>query len=300
MTTSRTCRSLEEQFTESLVETHWLAQHLEDQNIRVIEIDPAPLPPNIVGHTPNSIVLDWKIDLWNKTRRDFVTGRDFQNLMERAGIANDTTVVCCSLVRQFATYLFWFLKYSNHKKAKVLNGGLEKWISDGLPLTNEFKALSRTAISRYNAGNPNTNLRVLRDYVLKNIQNKGVILVDARAPQEYTGELINVPELPQEGSLRSGHILGAKHVFFEENFLPDGRFKPTKELKQIYVSRGIRPDEEIITYCRSGHRATVIWFVLSQLLSYPAVKVYDGSWTEWGNLVGAPIEKTYAKDSSLA
>lgn len=291
MTTSRTCRSLEEQSTESLVETHWLAQHLEDHNIRVIEIDPAPLPPNNIGHIPNSIVLDWKIDFWDKTRRDFVTGRDFQNLMERAGIANDTTVICCSLVRQFATYLFWFLKYNNHQKAKVLNGGLEKWISDKLPLTSEFKGLSRTAISRYRTENPDTSLRVFRDYVLKNLLNEDMILVDARTPQEYTGELINVPKLPQEGSLRAGHIPGAKHVFFEENFQPDGRFKPTKELNQIYISRSITPDKEIITYCRSGHRATVTWFVLSHLLSYPNVKVYDGSWTEWGNLVGAPIEK---------
>jgi len=291
MTTSRTCRSLEEQSTESLVETHWLAQHLEDHNIRVIEIDPAPLPPNNIGHIPNSIALDWKIDFWDKTRRDFVTGRDFQNLMERAGIANDTTVICCSLVRQFATYLFWFLKYNNHQKAKALNGGLEKWISDKLPLTSEFKGLGRTAISRYRTENPNASLRVFRDYVLKNLLNEDVILADARTPQEYTGELINVPELPQEGSLRAGHIPGAKHVFFEENFQPDGRFKPTKELNQIYISRSITPDKEIITYCRSGHRATVTWFVLSHLLSYPNVKVYDGSWTEWGNLVGAPIEK---------
>jgi len=291
MTTGRTCRSLEEQSTDSLVETHWLAQHLEDPTLRVIEIDPAPLPPNDLGHIPDSIVLDWKTDLWDKTRRDFVTKIDFQNLMERAGITNDTTVICCSQVRQFETYLFWFLKCNNHQKAKVLNGGLEKWISDKLPLTSEFKGLNRTAISRYRTENPNTSLRVLRDHILRNIQNEDVILVDARTPQEYTGELINVPELPQEGSLRAGHIPGAKHVFFEENLMPDGRFKPTKELNQIYISRSITPDKEIITYCRSGHRATVTWFVLSHLLSYPNVKVYDGSWTEWGNLVGAPIEK---------
>ena len=291
MTTSRTCRSLEEQSTESLVETHWLAQYLEDHNVRVIEIDPAPLPPNNVGHIPNSLVLDWKIDLWDRARRDFVTGRDFQSLMERAGIINDTIVICCSLVRQFATYLFWFLKYNNHEKAKVLNGGLEKWFSDRLPLINEFKTLSRTAVSRYNAGNANTGLRVHRDYVLKNIKNRDVILVDARTPQEYTGELINAPELPQEGSLRAGHIPGSKHVFFEENLMPNGRFKPTRELEQIYISRGITPDKEIIAYCRSGHRATVTWFALSRLLSYPNVKVYDGSWTEWGNLVDVPIQK---------
>jgi len=291
MTTSKTCRSLEELSTESLVETYWLAQHLEDPDIRVIEIDPAPLPPNNIGHIPNSIVIDWRADLWDKTRRDFVTGTGFQNLMERALVTNDTTVICCSLVRQFATYLYWFLKYNNHKKAKVLNGGLEKWISDELPLTNEFKCLSRTAISSYKTENPNTSLRASRDYVLRSLHDEGVILVDARTPQEYMGELINVPELPQEGSLRAGHIPGAKHVFFEENLMPDGRFKPTKELEQIYVSRGITPDKEVIAYCRSGHRATVTWFVLSRLLSYPNVKVYDGSWTEWGNLVDVPIEK---------
>jgi thiosulfate/3-mercaptopyruvate sulfurtransferase len=291
MTTSRTCRSLEEQSTESLVETHWLAQHLEDRDVRVIEIDPAPLPPNNIGHIPNSTILDWKLDLWDETRRDFVTDKNFQNLMERAGISNDTTVICSSLVRQFATYLFWFLKYDNHQKAKVLNGGLEKWITDRLPLASESKRLSKAPITRYRAEDPNAALRVHRDYVLRNLDNQDVILVDARTPQEYSGELINVPELSQEGSLRAGHIPEAKHIYFEENFLPDGRFKPTKELRQIYVSRGITTDKEIISYCRSGHRATVTWFVLSQLLSYPDVKVYDGSWTEWGNLVDVPIEK---------
>jgi thiosulfate/3-mercaptopyruvate sulfurtransferase len=194
-------------------------------------------------------------------------------------------------VRQFATYLFWFLKYDNHQKAKVLNGGLEKWITDRLPLASESKRLSKAPITRYRAEDPNAALRVHRDYVLRNLDNQDVILVDARTPQEYSGELINVPELSQEGSLRAGHIPEAKHIYFEENFLPDGRFKPTKELRQIYVSRGITTDKEIISYCRSGHRATVTWFVLSQLLSYPDVKVYDGSWTEWGNLVDVPIEK---------
>ncbi|MBS7623245.1 sulfurtransferase [Candidatus Bathyarchaeota archaeon] len=291
MTTSQTCRSLEEQSTDSLVETHWLAQHLEDQDIRVIEIDPAPLPPNNIGHIPNSVVLDWRRDLWHGTSRDFVTGRDFQSLMERSGVTNDTTVICCSLVKQFSTYLFWFLRYNDHKKVKVLNGGLQKWISDRLPLTSDVKTLGHSNAGFYRPASPNINMRALRDYVLTNMRNRDLILIDARTPQEFRGELINVPELPQEGSYCAGHIPGAEHVFFEENFLPDGRFKPSRELKQIYISRGIRPDKEIVAYCRSGHRATVIWFVLTQLLGYPNVRVYDGSWTEWGNLVGAPIEK---------
>jgi thiosulfate/3-mercaptopyruvate sulfurtransferase len=211
--------------------------------------------------------------------------------MERSAVTNDTTVICCSLVKQFSTYLFWFLRYNDHMKAKVLNGGLQKWISDKLPLTSDVKTLSHSNVGIYRSASPNISIRALRDYVLTNIKNRDVILIDARTPQEYEGELINVPELPQEGSFYAGHIPGAEHIFFEENYLPDGRFKPPKELKQIYISHGIRPDREVITYCRSGHRATVVWFVLSQLLGYQNVRVYDGSWTEWGNLVGAPIEK---------
>jgi thiosulfate/3-mercaptopyruvate sulfurtransferase len=275
---------------DALVETSWLADNLDDGNIRIIEIDTSPLPRVLRKHIPGSILIDWKKDLWDPARRDFITGESFAKLMERAEIFNDSTVVCCSQVRQFATYAYWILRYNNHRKVAVLNGGLEKWIFEGRPVEDKPGLLRSTSLGGYVHGRVNTEIRVYRDYVLKNLQRKDVVLLDARSPQEYEGKLINVQELPQEGSLRAGRIPGAKNIYFEDNIAPDGCFKSVDELRELYSSRDIRHDKEIIVYCRMGHRATLVWFVLSKILGFPNVRVYDGSWTEWGNLVNVPIE----------
>jgi thiosulfate/3-mercaptopyruvate sulfurtransferase len=276
------------QYSKVLAETEWLEENLDDPDLKIIEINPAPLPPNTQGHIPKSIILDWKMDLWHPTIRDFITERNFEKLMEKSGITNDSQVIFSSLVLQFASYAFFTFHYNGHKNLKILNGGLQKWIAERRPIT---KQLSSPEKSKYKSSKSNNSIRVHRDYVLNNLRKKDVILLDARTPEEYKGELINVPELPQEGSYRAGRIPGAIHIYYEENIQRDCSFKPLNELKKMYLSNGITPDKEIITYCRTGHRATLVWFVLTRLLEYSNVKVYDGSWTEWGNLVNAPIEK---------
>jgi thiosulfate/3-mercaptopyruvate sulfurtransferase len=277
--------------TEILVDTSWLSEHQKDQNLKIIEIDTPPLPRLLKKYIPNSFLLDWKKDLWHMTKRDFVVGVDFKRLMEKVGISNQDTIVCCSTIKQFATYAYWILKYNNHNDVRLLDGGPEKWFSEGYPVTDEPYRLSKYSKSKYEINDVNSKIRVFKEYVLQSLQRNDVMILDARSPEEYEGKLINVPELPQEGSLRAGRIPGAKNIYFEENFEHDGTFKSISDLQNIYSAKKIKSDKEIITYCRMGHRATLVWFVLSQLLHYNNVKLYDGSWTEWGNLVNVPIEK---------
>jgi thiosulfate/3-mercaptopyruvate sulfurtransferase len=274
-----------------LVDTSWLSEHYEDQDLKIIEIDTPPLTRIITKYIPNSLVIDWKNDLWHIAKRDFVVGADFKRLMESVGISNNDTIVCCSTIKQFAAYAYWIMKYNNHKDVRLLDGGPEKWISEGNPVADTPHRPKEYSINKYEINNVNSKIRVFRDYVLQSLQRNDVILLDARSPEEYQGKLINVPELTQEGSLRAGRIPGAKNIYFEENFQPDGTFKSISSLQHIYSFKNITSDKEIITYCRMGHRATLVWFVLSQLLRYKNVKLYDGSWTEWGNLVNVPIEK---------
>jgi len=272
-----------------LVDTSWLSEHYEDENLKILEIDTPPLPRLIKKYIPNTLLIDWKNDLWDMTKRDFVIGNNFKRLMESLGIPNKNTVVCCSTIKQFATYAYWILKYNNHKDVRLLDGGPEKWISEGNPVID--KPYRPNKYSKYEINDVDSKIRVFRDYVLQSLHRNNVIRLDARSPEEYEGKLINIPELPQEGSLRAGRIPGAINIYFEENIQTDGTYKSISDLQQIYSSKKITSDKEIITYCRMGHRATLIWFVLSKLLHYKNVKLYDGSWTEWGNLVNVPIEK---------
>ncbi|WP_455279388.1 sulfurtransferase [[Eubacterium] cellulosolvens] len=274
-----------------LVDTSWLYEHYEYPNLKIMEIDTPPLIRLINRYIPNSLLIDWKNDLWHKTKRDFVVGADFKRLMESLGISNKDTIVCCSTIKQFATYAYWILKYNNHKDVRLLDGGPEKWISEGNPVTDKPYRLNEYDKSKYEINDIDSKIRVFRDYVLQSLQRNDIILLDARSPEEYEGNLINVPELPQEGSLRAGRIPGAVNIYFEENVHSDGTFKSISDLQQIYSSKKVTADKEIITYCRMGHRATLIWFVLSKLLLYKNVKLYDGSWIEWGNLVNVPIKK---------
>ena len=272
-----------------LAETSWLEDHLNDPNVRVIEIEGLFIPYNFSGYIPGSVVLNWRKDFWRPENRDFLRKDQFEALMSRIGVSNNTTVILSSLRKQFSTYAFWLLKYYGHEDARVLNGGLAKWMGENRPLVAQ--PTNRTFASvKYQAKDRNESMRAMRDYVLDHLGKSDVAIVDVRSPQEYHGELFAPPGTPQEGAYCKGRIPGAVGIHFEENVQPDQTFKSPEELRKIYDAKGLTPQKEIIVYCRTGHRASFAWFTLTYLLGYPRVRVYDGSWTEWGNLVSAPIE----------
>ena len=276
---------------EALVSTEWVAAHLEDPGVRILEVDEDVLLYD-TGHIPGALKVDWQKDFWDPVVRDFIDEEAFARLMGRLGIANDTTVVLYGdKSNWWAAYAFWFLSYSGHEKLKLMDGGRAKWEAEGRPMTREAPEVApRTYRPRYR----NELLRAYRDEVLAHLikvrEGKGA-LVDVRSPREYTGELTHMPEYPQEGVLRGGHIPGAVNIPWAQAVREDGTFKPAEELRALYEEKGVTPDKEVIVYCRIAERSSHTWFVLKHLLGYPWVKNYDGSWTEWGNLVRAPIKK---------
>lgn len=274
---------------EVLVSTQWVADHLNDPNIRIVESDEDVLLYD-AGHIPGAVKIDWVQDLNDPVRRDYLQRQDFERLMSEKGIANDTTVVFYGDKNNWwACYAFWVFQLFGHTRAKIMNGGRQKWIEEGRPLTKEVPQYPRTT---YRAPErADYKIRAFRDQVLQHVLNRRP-LVDVRSPGEYTGELLHMPNYPQEGALRGGHIPGAKNIPWSRAVNPDGTFKSVEELRQIYEQEnGLSPDQDIIAYCRIGERSSHTWFVLTYLLGYPNVRNYDGSWTEWGNLVGMPIEK---------
>jgi thiosulfate/3-mercaptopyruvate sulfurtransferase len=273
---------------EALVSTEWLAEHLSDPNVRIVESNEDPLLYD-TGHIPGAIKIDWTTDLNDPIKRDYLDSARFAELMSNKGIANDSFVVFYGDRNNWwATYAFWVFQLFGHTKAAILNGGRKKWIDEGRPLTREVPAYPRT---NYIAPpRDDKTIRAFRDEVLRHVQQKGV-LVDVRTPAEYRGERLHMPEYPNEGALRGGHIPGAKNIPWAQAVQEDGTFKPREELEALYTSQGVTPDQEVITYCRIGERSSHTWFVLTYLLGYPRVKNYDGSWTEWGNSVGLPIER---------
>jgi thiosulfate/3-mercaptopyruvate sulfurtransferase len=273
---------------EYLVETAWVADHLNDPGVRIVESDEDTLLYH-VGHIPGSVKLDWFTDLQHPIRRDFLTREAFEKLCSGLGISNDTTVVFYGDKNNwFACYALWVFQLYGHEKTKIMNGGQAKWGKEGRPMTKEVPSYPKTA---YKAKDANPNIRAYRTDVFSQI-NSNLPLVDVRSPKEYTGELLHMENYPQEGATRGGHIPGAVSIPWSQAVREgDSTFKTAEELKQLYESKGITPDKEIIAYCRIGERSSLTWFVLKYLLGYPKVKNYDGSWTEWGNLVDAPIEK---------
>jgi thiosulfate/3-mercaptopyruvate sulfurtransferase len=271
-----------------LVETNWVAEHLNDPKVRVVESDEDYLLYD-TGHIPGAVKVDWFTTLQNPEERDFLSEEAFQQLCSRLGIANDTTVVFYGDKNNwFATYAFWLFEYYGHANKKIMNGGRLKWTQEGRPLTREVPSYPATS---YRAKEPDQEIRAFREQVLKQSQS-GRPLIDVRSPKEYSGELIAMPNYPQEGAQRGGHIPGAVNIPWSTAIREqDGTFKPAEELRQIYAGKGVRPEQEVFAYCRIGERSSHTWFVLKYLLGYPAVKNYDGSWTEWGNLVGVPIHK---------
>jgi thiosulfate/3-mercaptopyruvate sulfurtransferase len=273
---------------EYLVETEWVAEHAGDAGVRIVESDEDPLLYKM-GHVPGAVQVDWFTTLQHPLRRDFLTREKFEETCSSLGIANDTTVVFYGdKSNWFACYALWLFQYYGHQNVRILNGGRKKWEAEGRPLAKDVPNYRRTS---YVASGPDKNIRAYRQEVLSQVE-AGLPLVDVRSPQEYTGELISMPAYPQEGATRGGHIPGAVSIPWSKAVNDaDATFKSPEELRALYEDKGVKPDGEIIAYCRIGERSSLTWFVLKYLLGYPKVKNYDGSWTEWGNLVDAPIEK---------
>jgi len=273
---------------EYLVETDWVADHLDDPSVRIIESNEDALLYKM-GHIPGAVQVDWFTTLQHPVRRDFLTKEQFEEFCSKAGIENDTTLVFYGdKSNWFACYALWVFEYYGHKNVKIMNGGRAKWQQEKRPMSKEDPSYTRTS---YNAKEPDESIRAYREQVFAQVEaNKP--LVDVRSAKEYTGELLHMPNYPQEGATRGGHIPGAVNIPWSMAINEeDSTFKTPEELRSLYESEGIKPDKDIIAYCRIGERSSLTWFALKYLLGYPNVKNYDGSWTEWGNLVGAPIEK---------
>ncbi len=273
---------------EFLVETEWIAEHLNDPGVRIVESDEDYLLYE-TGHIPGAVKVDWFTTLQHPVRRDFLSKGEFELLCSELGIRNDTTVVFYGdKSNWFATYALWLFRYYGHANLRIMNGGRTKWIQEKRPLTKDVPQYPGTS---YLAKEVDVSIRAFRDDVFQHVE-KGMPLVDVRSPKEYSGELLHMPNYPQEGATRGGHIPGAANIpWSQATNEADSTFKTPDELRKLYTAQGVTPDKDIIAYCRIGERSSHTWFVLTYLLGYPRVRNYDGSWTEWGNLVNAPIDK---------
>jgi thiosulfate/3-mercaptopyruvate sulfurtransferase len=275
---------------EVLVDTEWVAQHLNDPNARLLEVD-VDTSAYETGHIPGAVGLNWKSDLETALQRDVASKEQLENLLSNAGVSDNTTIVVYGDNNNwFATYAFWLLKYYGHQDVRVMNGGRAKWVGEGRSMTTDVPQHPRGS---YRTKNPDPSIRALRDEMLQ-IGSGGqpnTALVDVRSPREFSGELLAPENLPQEGSQRGGHIPGAKNIVWSQAMKEDNTFKSADELKSLYEGQGVTTDKEVVAYCRIGERSSHTWFVLKYLLGYPNVRNYDGSWTEYGSLVGAPVEK---------
>ena len=270
-----------------LVEPAWLEQHLNDESIRIVEVDENP-KLYAEAHIPGAIGFDWKEHLQDPVRRDFLGPQAFGRLFGDHGVSSDHTVVLYGDRNNwFAAYTYWYLKYYGHDKVLLLNGPREKWIADGRPTSIEVPSYLP---AEFTARQGDEAIRAHRDEVLAAVDSS-TKLVDVRSPAEFAGEIISPSGYEQEGAQRAGHIPGAASVPWAQAVQEDGTFKSAQELRDLYTGKGVLNGEDIIAYCRIGERSAHTWFVLHELLGHEGVKNYDGSWTEWGSLVGVPVEK---------
>jgi len=276
---------------DSLVSTQWVADRLKDPNLRLIEVD-VDTAAYETGHIPGAVAWNWKTDLETDLQRDIADKEGLEKLLSKAGVDKNTTIVLYGDNNNwFAAYALWVLEYYGVENAKLMNGGRKKWLEEGRELTTDRPSY---APSEIRVRGPKDKIRALRDEVSKHLDKvrRGAgSLVDVRSPREYSGELLAPENLPQEGSQRGGHIPGAQNIVWSQAVNEDGTFKTADELMDLYGGQGVTPDKDVIAYCRIGERSAHTWFVLTHLLGYKNVRNYDGSWTEWGSLVGAPIEK---------
>jgi thiosulfate/3-mercaptopyruvate sulfurtransferase len=272
----------------SLVQTDWVASHRDDPNVRLIEVD-VDTSAYETGHIPGAVGWDWRVDLQRRPVRDIPDRTEWEALLSRSGIGNDDLVVLYGDNNNwFAAFAYWLFKLYGHADVCLMDGGRVKWVAEGRELTTEPPVVIPTT---YEARQPKRALRAFRDEVAASLGRPDVGLVDVRSPKEYSGELLAPENLPQEGAQRGGHIPGAQNIPWTTAVAEDGTFKPASELRSIYGEKGVTPDKASIAYCRIGERSAHTWFVLTELLGHPDVRNYDGSWTEWGSLIGAPIER---------
>ena len=271
-----------------LVSTQWVADHLGDTNIKIMESNEDVLLYD-VGHIPGAIKIDWPTELQDQLVRDYVNKNNFEKLLSEKGISNETTIVFYGdRSNWWACYAFWTFKVLGHEKCLIMNGGRQKWMDEQREVTKDIPSYPKT---EYKVGAINESIRAYRDDVLKHIGSSKP-LIDVRSPKEYSGELLHMEAYPQEGALRGGHVPGAANIPWATAANEDGTFKSADELKEIYEGNaGLKEGDDIIAYCRIGERSSHTWFVLTYLLGFEGVRNYDGSWTEWGNLIKAPIEK---------
>lgn len=281
---------------ELLVTTEWVAAHLDDSAIRIVESDEDVLLYE-QGHIRNAVKIDWEGDLNHPVTRDYIDGKAFASLMSRLGIGPDTTVVFYGDKNNWwACYALWVFQLFGHRNVRLMDGGRVRWQKDGRSWTQE---VPQFAPADYPVRTRDDKaIRAFVPQVMTHLERKGR-LVDVRSPEEYRGELLHMPDYPQEGALRGGHIPGAVNIPWKRAVNEDGTFKTAAELRQIYEGElGLRPSDDVIVYCRIGERSSLSWFVMTYLLGYGKVRNYDGSWTEWGNMVGVPIENPAAESEA--
>jgi thiosulfate/3-mercaptopyruvate sulfurtransferase len=272
---------------EVLVDTNWVDQHKNDPKVRVAEVDYDPTANYALGHVPGSVLIDWKADINDPLTRNIVTKQACESLLQRVGVNDDTTLVLYGDFNNwFAAFAFWVFKYYGYKDVRLMNGGRKKWLEEDKPVTKDIPSHAK---GNFKASEPDSSIRVFLRYVRDTLGSK--ILVDVRGPKEFTGEILAPPEYPTEHAQRGGHIPGAVNIPWGQAVNEDGTFKSADELQKLYQSKGVAADKEVISYCRIGERSSHTWFVLKYLLGYPNVKNYDGSWTEWGNMIDNPIER---------
>jgi thiosulfate/3-mercaptopyruvate sulfurtransferase len=276
----------------ALVDPAWVHRHRNDPKVRLIEIagmDQDEMQAYRAGHIPGAVCWKWKDMLWDSHARDFPSPDEFARRCGEAGIGNDTTVVFYGEGVQFGFYAWWTFRYCGHRRARMLDGARARWAAEGRPLVTDVPPPAQPV--RYEPARRVERMRIHRDRLLKSLGRQGQVILDARSPEEYRGERVGGPGGPDVGAVRYGRIPGARHLYFEDLLDANRAFRPLAELERLVAERGASREHDVVAYCRMSHRATVLYFALTELLGYRNVRVYDGSWTEWGNLVNVPIER---------
>ena len=272
------------------METSWVREHLNDAKVRIAEVDYDPTANYSLGHVPGAVLFDWRKDMNDPVRRDILSKSQLEELLSKAGFSTDATLVLYGDFNNwFAAFAFWILKYYQVDKVVLMNGGRKKWLAEDGQVTKDQPSYTRT---EYKIRGTDESIRTYLDAMKQRLGRKNSVLVDVRSPAEFTGEITAPPEYPNEHAQRGGHIPGAVNIPWSQAVREDGTFKTPEELSRLYEGKGVTSDKDVVTYCRIGERSSFSWFVLKYLLGYPNVKNYDGSWTEWGNMVKNPIEKS--------